>query len=221
MLLWCFPKKCFFRPCWNEHRPALAGTDWLPGRNLASTMSVKSAWEVTPYYTRAYEKGCLFVRGDKPKELAAIAKITARQWHRYKNGRHRDNPILKGLQCLKVFEDESVRTYAQAAEILGVSRERVYQLTALVTKLPPQIKDFLIGTEDPAVLRFFTERRLRPLTMIPDGEKQMAQFAELLTSAKDGTNCLSMGNALHGGGSRNCLVRGRVLHSSESMQGRG
>ena len=76
------------------------------------------------------------------------------------------------------------RTYAQAAEILGVSRERVYQLTALVTKLPPQIKDFLASTEDPAVLRFFSERRLRPLTMLTDRAAQMAQFAELVAEAK-------------------------------------
>jgi len=147
-----------------------------------------SAREVTPYYTKAYEKGCLFVRGDKPRELAEIAKITARQWNRYQNSRQRENPILKGLQYLKVFEDESVRTYAQAAEVLGVSRERVYQLASLVTKLPPQIRDFLAGTEDPAVLRFFTERRLRPLTMITDGEEQMGQFSELLATANGGAN---------------------------------
>jgi hypothetical protein len=54
----------------------------------------------------------------------------------------------------------------------------------LVTKLPPRIKDFLAGTEDPVLLRFFTERRLRPLTMIPDGEAQMAQFDALLAEAK-------------------------------------
>jgi hypothetical protein len=54
----------------------------------------------------------------------------------------------------------------------------------LVTKLQPQIKDFLAGTEDPVLLRFFTERRLRPLTMIPDGETQMAQFDALLAEAK-------------------------------------
>ena len=107
---------------------------------------MKSVWEVTPYYTRAYEKGCLFVRGDKPTELAEIAKITARQWQRYERGQHIENPILKGLQYLRVFEDESVRTYAQAAEIIGVSRERVYQLTSLVTKLPSQIKDFLAAS---------------------------------------------------------------------------
>ena len=116
--------------------------------------------------------------------MAEISKITARQWNRYQNGRQRENPILKGLQYLRVFEDESVRTYAQAAEVLGVSRERVYQLTSLVTKLPPQIKDFLAGTEDPAVLRFFTERRLRPLTMIQDTEAQAAVFAKLLAEAR-------------------------------------
>jgi hypothetical protein len=119
--------------------------------------------------------------------LADIAKITGRQWRRYENGLHRENPILKGLQCLRVFENESVRTYAQAAEILGISRERVYQLTSLVTKLPPEIKDFLVSAEDPAVLRYFTERRLRPLTMLPDGDTQMTQFKQLLAEAQKDT----------------------------------
>ena len=40
----------------------------------------------------------------------------------------------------------------------------------------------------PDLLRFFTERRLRPLTMVPDAEAQMAQFAELLAEAKDGVS---------------------------------
>ena len=120
--------------------------------------------------------------------MAHFARITARQWAQYEHGLKRDNPILKGLRWLRVFEDESVRTYAQAAEIIGVSRERVYQLTSLVTKLPPRIKDFLAGTEDSAVLRFFTERRLRPLTMVSDGEAQMTQFAELLAAAKEGSS---------------------------------
>jgi hypothetical protein len=124
-------------------------------------------------------------------EFAAIAKITARQWNRYQNGRQRENPILKGLQYLRVFEDESVRTYAQAAEIPGVSRERVYQLTSLVTKLPPRIKDFLAATEDAAVLRLFTERRLRPLTMISDGDAQLDRFKCLLANAQSSTHRVS------------------------------
>ena len=38
------------------------------------------------------------------------------------------------------------------------------------------------------MLRFFSERRLCPLTIIPYGEAEMAQLAELLAAAKDGTS---------------------------------
>ena len=166
---------------------SVPSTAWLPSRYKTRTNHPKTVWERTPFYTRTYSKQRVFTRGKKPQELAHIARITSRQWAQHECALKRDNPILKGLRWLRVFEDESVRTYAQAAEIIGVSRERVYQLTALVTKLSPRIKDFLASNEDPSVLRFFTERRLRPLTMIPDGEAQMAQFAQLLAAAKDGT----------------------------------
>lgn len=159
---------------------------WLPSRYKSRTNHPKTAWERTHFYTRTYSKHRVFIRGQKPQELAHIARITTRQWAQYECGLKRDNPILKGMRWLRVFEDESVRTYAQAAEIIGVSRERVYQLTSLVTKLPPRIKDFLAGTKDPDLLRFFTERRLRPLTMLSDAETQMAQFTELLAEAKEG-----------------------------------
>ena len=33
----------------------------------------KSAWEVTPYYTRCFDKGKLFTRGRKPRELAKVS----------------------------------------------------------------------------------------------------------------------------------------------------
>ena len=56
-----------------------------------------------------------------------------------------------------------------------------------MTKLPPQIKDFLAGTKDQAVLRLFTERRLRPLTMLSDFDTQMTQFTELLAQVQSDT----------------------------------
>ena len=146
---------------------------------------MKSAWEVTPYYIRCFEKRPFFVRGKKPAELAEFARVTARQWQMYQTHLKLENPILIGLRYLKAFEQESVTSYAKAAQILGVSRIRVYQLTSLVTKLPSEITEFLLACEDPAVLRFFTERRLRPLTMIKDKETQMAQFARLLAEAKE------------------------------------
>lgn len=160
------------------------GNNWLPDRNPYRTNSPKSVWEITPYYTSAYSRGCLFVRGEKPRELAHISKISSRKWQQYQNDLGRENPILTGLRFLRVFEQESVRSYAQAAEILDVSRQRVYQLVSLVTKLPDQIKNCLISNEDPVVGRYFTERRLRPLTALGTAEEKVARFDRMLEVAR-------------------------------------
>jgi len=124
------------------------------------------------------------VRGRKPNELARIAKISARRWEQYENHCQRENPVLKGMRFLQVFEQESVKTYAEAAEILGVSRQRLYQLIWLVTKLPQDVKDYLIANEDPAILRYFTERRLRPLTKLGTDADKLAQFQVMLLEAQ-------------------------------------
>ena len=160
----------------------LASYRHVPGRIKTRTNSLKSVWERVAYYSRTQHKGLLIVRGLKPKELGRISKISARRWKQYENDCKRDNPIIKAMRFLRVFEQESVRTYAQAAEILGVSRQRVYQLTWLVTKLPEQIKDFLVTCEDPLIFRHFTERRLRPLLRLSTDEKKLARFADMLAS---------------------------------------
>lgn len=138
-------------------------------------------WERTHYYTRLYEKRPFFVRGIKPKQLANESKITQRRWKQYENHVGRENPILRGMRYLRVFENESVRTYAQASEILEVSRQRVFQHVVLVTKLSPQIIDFLMDNRDDLeISSCFTERRLRPLTRITDRQEQMAVFQDML-----------------------------------------
>ena len=112
--------------------------------------------------------------------MAGIAKVSQRRWHQYERDQERENPILIGLRYLRLFEQESVTTYARAAIILGVSRQRVYQLVSLVTKIPTPIMDYLVSNEDPAIDRFFTERRLRPLTALPDDEAKYSLFVSML-----------------------------------------
>jgi hypothetical protein len=51
------------------------------------------------------------MHGQKPAELADVARITARQWRQYETRLNLSNSILTGLRFLKVFENESVRTY--------------------------------------------------------------------------------------------------------------
>lgn len=93
------------------------------------------------------------------------------------------SPIAKGLRFLQVFEQPAVTTYADAAGILGVSRQRVYQLVSLVGKLPSEVKRVLLATEDPTIQGYFTERRLRPLTRLGSDEEKVAVFAALLGQA--------------------------------------
>ena len=143
-------------------------------------MPSRVAWELTPYYSRTCSTGLLLVRGQKPEELAHLARITARQWRRYVKRQDWENPIVKGLRFLQVFEQPAVTTYAEAASILGASRQRVYQLTSLVRKLPDEVTRFLLGTEDPTIQGYSTERRLRPLTMLGSDEEKVAGFAALL-----------------------------------------
>jgi len=93
---------------------------------------------------------------------------------------NRNNPVLQGLQWLRLFENESVNTYAQAAEIIGVCRGRVWQLVSLVTRLPKEITDFLVANKDPYIRAHFSERRLRPLTLLEFNEEKVKQFQKML-----------------------------------------
>ena len=61
-----------------------------------------------------------------------------------------------------------------------MSRQRVYQLVSLVTELPEEIKEYILGSDDPAVLRLLTERRLRPIAGLDDDEAKAAAFAACL-----------------------------------------
>ncbi|MEI6972293.1 MAG: hypothetical protein WCL44_12360 [bacterium] len=152
--------------------------DWRPVRNNGRT---KTVWELLPFYTRTCDARSIFVRGDKPAELSQIPRISVRQWQHYQSATNRNNPVLQGLQWLRLFENESVRTYAQAAEIAGVCRGRVWQLVSLVTRLPKEITDFLAANKDPFIRAHFSERKLRPLTLLESDERKIKQFHEMLT----------------------------------------
>ena len=50
--------------------------------------------------------------------------------------------------------------------------------------LPAEIRDFLAGANDHAVLQHFTERRLRPLTIMPSDEEKIERFREMLAGVE-------------------------------------
>ena len=95
------------------------------------------------------------------------------------------------MQWLRLFENESVNSYAQAAEIIGVHRSRVFQLVSLVTRLPNEVINFLTTNKDPYIRAHFSERKLRRLTLLASDEQKISSFCNML----DGIHALAMFDA--------------------------
>jgi len=85
------------------------------------------------------------------------------------------NPIklaLKYQVLLKKYD-----SYSELAKSLKVSRVRVTQVLNLLN-LSDDIKNYLLSAEE-SKSRFFTERRLRPLTRIKDSDEQVNLFNDM------------------------------------------
>jgi hypothetical protein len=49
----------------------------------------------------------------------------------------------------------------------------------------PEITDYLINTDEPEILRHFTERRLRPLTLLASDDDKIIKFMEIESGIRD------------------------------------
>lgn len=49
-------------------------------------------------------------------------------------------------------------------------------MVALYRRLPAQITDYLMNTHDSEILKYFTERRLRPLTLLESDNDKLRKF---------------------------------------------
>ena len=67
--------------------------------------------------------------------------------------------------------------------MFGVSRARVTQHLNLL-KLPSAIVNYLAYCTDPVVLDYFTERRLRPMTLTPDKTNVLHWFSAMLSEIR-------------------------------------
>lgn len=53
-------------------------------------------------------------------------------------------------------------------------------MVSLYNRLPVRITDYLMNTDEPKILKYFTERRLRPLTlMTSDDDEKINRFNEM------------------------------------------
>ena len=71
-----------------------------------------------------------------------------------------------------------VNTQAALARKLGISKARLTQIMNLL-KLAPEIKSYIKALDDPKLLHFFNERRLRSIVRIQDAKIQIIEFNKI------------------------------------------
>ena len=90
------------------------------------------------------------------------------------------SPLLEAKRYVSILQrNPFVKTQADLAREMGVSRVRITQIMSLL-RLAPEIQEQLLRLTDQQAIRFFSENRLRPLTQIDDSARQLAEFKNLL-----------------------------------------
>jgi hypothetical protein len=138
------------------------------------------------FFSRYIDRRQVLETGKKPPGLGGTTP-SRRAWESYLSRLDCQNPILIAQRFLDQARLPSVRTMAQVAEHFGVSRAMVSYHIALVTRLPRGFIDWLRQCEDPDILSYFTERRLRPVTRVVDKDQQSAMLDEMISSARSRT----------------------------------
>jgi hypothetical protein len=160
----------------GEKRTGL-GKSWLPGRNSQRTKSVS---ELICCYFRYNNKQKLLVKGEKSSIFASNRAITKRDWeHSLRPQKECTNPITVGFQLSQYLKDHPGSAYDDLSKIYGVCKARVCQMVALYNRLPSRITEYLMNTDEPEILKYFTERRLRPLTLLACDEDKLRKFDKM------------------------------------------
>jgi len=135
--------------------------------------------EIISCYYRNNLKIRIICKGEKPDFFPINKIVTQKEWRSYSNQKKRKNPVLEGYKYLGYLESHSGMTYQDVAEKFNITKGRVSQMIALVKKLPQEIVDYFKNNDGEINLNYFTERRLRPLTLMESDEAKIEKFREM------------------------------------------
>jgi len=96
------------------------------------------------------------------------------------------SPMLRAQRYQALMAgDPTIKSRADLARELGITRARVTQVLGLLD-LAPEIQEALLALDDPDAIHFLSERRLRPLLRFADPAEQVRKFEQLLAEAPGG-----------------------------------
>jgi hypothetical protein len=83
--------------------------------------------------------------------------------------------LRKALEWQALIESGEASSQAEIARREGITRARVTQIMHLL-RLPPEIQQHILSLPDAPGQSAITERVLRSITQIEDGEQQVSEF---------------------------------------------
>ena len=93
---------------------------------------------------------------------------------------------MTGFRFVEYLKDNPEATYDDLAADAGITKARVCQIVALCKRLPSEITEFLMNTKEPEILKYFSERRLRPLTQLASDEDKITKFYGMMETISRG-----------------------------------
>jgi len=123
-------------------------------------------------------KNKIILKGEKPAEFPAIKPITKRERERSLKP-NIANPINISTQFLQHLNENPGSTYGDVAKVFGACKTRVCQMLALCNRLPEQITNYLLNSDEPEILKLFNERRLRPLMLMASVDEKINRFNKM------------------------------------------
>jgi len=92
------------------------------------------------------------------------------------------NPVRTGFEFVEYLNKNPNATFDDLSLDAGITKARVCQMIALYKRLPAEITDFLMKVDESKILKHFTERKLRPLTLMATNQDKIRKFAEMRES---------------------------------------
>jgi hypothetical protein len=157
----------------------LERVEWLPGSSTQLKNVVKTVTEVIPCYFRYFKKKKRLFEGKKPSNFPLNKAITERNWQSASRKRSWKNPIQEGQKYYDYLNSNPDFKYQDVADRFGVSKGRVSQMIALIKKLPQEILNYFYMENNAENSNDFTERKLRPLTLLGSDEEKIETFNEI------------------------------------------
>lgn len=132
----------------------------------------------TECYSRHERRHRVLELSPKPKSLPE-GTVDQRAWRQYQSYLSRVRPVARAEFYKRLMEREGLKTTRAIARVTGEDHSRIARVLKIL-ELPEPVLQYLRSHDSPAVVGFFTEKKLRELTELGEPRRIWQEFQRML-----------------------------------------